>query len=356
MKNKQIKLLENLIKIPSPSGFENKLAEFIKKELSKYIPLNIITIDFHNNVIVKIKGTTGKTVMIDAHLDQIGFLVNNIDKEGYISFIPIGGHDVNLLSGRELLILAEKSKKYIKAVIGKKPIHLLNDNDYDNLTFKDFTIDIGVRKRNQVNRYISIGDPIVMKPSFDNLLENYYTGSGFDDKAGCFVLIETIKEILRSSKKSIPNLIFTFSSQEELGCKGAKELVRRFKPDLFIGLDVTFATDYPDVDEREAGRCELGKGITLYKGVNIDRDALKLIKSIARNNKIKLQYQATNSGGYNADEVSSENDGIKILNVAIPLRNMHTNVEILNFKDLISCIKLFKSFLLNRRLGKVLEK
>lgn len=358
MENTKIKLLKTLINTPSPSGYEDKLANIIRKTLLNYMPRTKVSIDFHKNVVAIIEGKTKKKVMIDAHLDQLGFIVYNIDKDGYISLSSIGGHDLSILRGRKVLVLSERRRPF-EAVIGTKHAHLIEDEGKDELPNKttDLTLDIGVRKRRQVSKYVSIGDPLIISPSFDNLTEEYFTGSGFDDKAGVYILIQTIKEIRRQSKKPKPTLIFTFSSQEELGCKGAKELVRRYKPNLFIGVDVTLATDCYEVDEREAGKCELGKGIMVTKGVNIHRPSLKLMQSIARCNKVKIQYQATNGNeGFNADDVASENDGIRILNLGVPCRNLHSPVEIINLKDLNYGVRLLKHFLLSKKLGKVIEK
>lgn len=355
--NKDIKLLKDLITIPSPSGFERPLSEYIKKELLNYLPRTRIEIDKHNNVIATIKGKTDKVVVIDAHSDQLGFLVNNIDKEGYISLISIGGHDNSLLRGRKVLVLTTK-KGILKGVIGSKPIHLIEDES-DELPDKttDVTLDVGIRKRKQVLSRISIGDPVVLQPEFDELTEGYYTGSGFDDKAGCFILIETIKTITRKRLKPLPTLKFVFSVQEEIGCKGAKEMAYRFKPDLFVGVDVTFSTDQPDVYERETGRCVLEQGLAVYKGVNIHRPSVTLLSSIAKNNKIKVQYLATaGAGGTDAKSIANLCGGIKIIDLGIPLRNMHAPVEVINIKDLRNGSKLLTEFLTNKRLNSVIEK
>ena len=359
MKKNNEKLLKSLIFTPSPSGYEGKLAEVIRKELLNYVPRTKIVTDFHNNLVVKIDGTSDKTVMIDAHSDQLGFMVFNIDRFGYISLISIGGQDLSITRARRVLVLSEKRKPF-EAVISTKHAHLIDyrkEKDEIPEHTTDLTLDIGIRNRRQVMKYISIGDPLIIVPSFDNLTEDYYSGVGFDDKAGVYVLMQTIKEIRRQHKKPIPTLLFAFSSQEEIGCKGAKELVRRYKPDLFVGLDVTCATDSYEVDEREAGRCELGKGITLIKGVNIHRPSLKLMQSLARCNKVKVQYQANNGDeSTDADVVGNENDGIRLLNLGIPCRHLHSPVEIINTKDLNYATKLLKHFLLSRKLGKVIEK
>lgn len=353
--SKDIKLLKSLISIPSPSGFEKTLANSIRQTLLQYLPRTRVEIDFHNNVIATIKGKSDKVIMIDAHSDQLGFLVNNVDRQGYISLIPIGGHDISLLRGRKVIILSDKGK--VNGVIGTKPIHLIDD-EKEEIPEKttDLTLDIGIRRRRQVLRYIKIGDPVILQPEFSQLIDDYYTGSGFDDKAGCFLLIQTIKQIINSKRKPIPTLKFVFSSQEEIGCRGAREVVRRENPSIFIGVDVTFATDQYEVNERETGKCQLGRGLAIYKGVNIYRPAVALLESTARRKKIKIQYLATTGTGTNAGYVANTLGGIKVIDLAIPLRYMHSNVEVINMKDIRTGVKLLKSFLLNRRLGRIIQK
>ena len=356
--NKEIKLLKNLVEIPSPSGYEKKSSEFIRKELLQYLPKTKIEIDFHNNVIATIIGRDKKrTIVIDAHQDILGFLINNVDKEGYISLVSIGGHDISLLRGRKVLIITSKNG-ILKGVIGSKPIHLIeNETDEIPNNTTDVTLDIGIRRRKKVLSYISIGDPVVIKPEFDKLIEDYYTGSGFDDKAGCFMLIEIIKNIVKQKRKPACNLKFVFSVQEEIGCKGAKEIAYRYKPDLFVGVDVTFSTDQPDVDERVTGRCILGEGIGIYKGINIHQQSVALLNSIAKNSKTKIQYLTTaGAGGTNAKSVANMCGGLKIVDFGIPLRNMHTSVEIINMKDIKEGIKLLTKFLIDKKLSKIIKK
>lgn len=355
MKNKQIKLLESLVKIPSPSGFEENIAEFIRQELLQYLPKTKVTIDSQNNVIAIIKGTSEKTVMIDAHADEIGFVVKNIDKEGIISIEYIGGGDNSILSARNLVILTDRGK--INAVVDRKHAHLVKEEEDEAIEhIHEASVDIGIRKRKKVTSIVKVGDPVVYRPSFNHLREGFFSGYGFDDKSGCFILMEVIREIVKSKKKPVPTLIFTFSAQEETGGKKCRPLIKKYKPNLFIEADVTFATDYPEVDEREAGRCELGKGIVLYRGVDIYKQAEKLMEATAKRFKIKFQRQAsTGNIGYTATEVTHEGNGIKALILSIPLRNMHTSVETINLKDLIYGINLLTNFLLHRKLNKILK-
>ena len=358
MKKNQIKLLESMVEIPSPSGYEEEIAEFIKYRLLKFLPKSKVSVDFQNNVTAVIPGTSDKVVMIDAHLDQVGFTVVNVDRKGFISLHYIGGGDKSILSARDLVILTDKGS--INAVVNRRHAHLVDEeSDADVGSMIEAAVDIGPRSRKKVLSAVKIGDPVVYQPVFKHLRESFYAGPGMDDKVGCFVLLEAIKEIVKSKKKPIPTLVFVFSSQEETWGKKLRPIVKKYKPDLFIEVDVTFATDWEDEDDlqREVGRCDLCAGPVIYRGVEIDKACFKLVSSVARTHKIKTQIQASaGSIGYSSTEVTHEGDVVKALIFGIPLRNMHTPVEIISMRDLNYTIQLLTKFLLHRRIVKVLEK
>jgi len=357
MRKNKIDLLKNLISVPSPSGFESRIAEFIKKELLKYIPKTKLKIDNQKNLIVTIEGKVKKSIIIEAHADEIGFIVTNVDSKGLISLQYIGGGDTQILTARHLNILT--SKGIVNAVINRKHSHLIGDEDDEKIdNIHDAQVDIGIRGRKNVLKQVKIGDPVVYQPIFEKLSEDkkqgqFVAGYGFDDKSGCFILIETIKEIIKSRKKPEYTLHFVFSAREEIG-NPPKKLTRELKPELYVGLDVTFATDYGEGLEKEVGRCELGKGIVVYRGVNIHNETVKLLDRIAKKNKIKIQYQASvGNMGYNATSMVDICD--RIVNISQPLRSMHTCVETINLKDLNYGIQLLKHFCLSKELKRVLR-
>lgn len=357
MRKNKIDLLKNLIEISSPSGFEDKIVEFIKNELLKYLPKNKIKIDNQKNLIATIDGKRKQSIMLEAHTDIIGFILTNIDSKGLISIQYIGGGDKQILSARHLNILT--SKGVVNAVVNRKHAHLIDDEDDEKIDkISEAEVDIGIRGRKLVSRQVKIGDPIVYQPFFRKLSEDkkqgqFLTGRGFDDKSGVFILIEAIKEIIKSKRKPEYTLNFIFSAREEIG-NPPKKLTKELNPILYICVDVTFATDYGDNNlEKEVGRCELGKGIVIYRGVNIHNKSVKLLNTLAKKHKIKIQMQASVGNiGYNATEMLSICD--KIVIFAPPLRCMHTSVETINAKDLIYGINLLKNFLISKELKKIL--
>ena len=354
MTKRQLDLLRDLVLQPSPSGFEKEIAHFIERQIPA--GKRTVEVDFLNNVAVVIPGRTNDCVMIDAHLDQVGFIVSNIDDNGQISFLPIGGTECSIMGSKNLLILTEKGP--INAVINQKAAHHVEDSDAECIQHSyDALVDIGIRGHRKVSQVVQIGDPAVYKPTFEHLQDGYYTGSGLDDKVGCFVLIEVIRNILRSGKQPPQTLVFTFSSQEETGGRKCRPLLKQFGPSAFIEVDVTFATDWDAKswdNERQAGRCDLGAGPVLYRGVDVDPGCFKFLKTDARKVRVPIQIQAsTGDIGYTATEISHEAHGIRAMIFGIPLRNMHSSVEIVNTKDLSGSIKVLTQTLLTRSLGRI---
>lgn len=354
MRKQQLDLLRELVVTPSPSGFERRVAEFIAKQ----IPAGglSVEIDFQHNVIVVVPGETNDYVMIDAHLDQIGFIVNNIDDNGQISLLPIGGAEASIMSNKNLVILTEKGP--INAVVNRKPAHQIENSEDEAIeAAHEALVDIGIRGDKAVRKIVEIGDPVIYKPMFEPLAGDYYTGSGLDDKVGCFVLIEVIRNILKAKEKPQNTLVFTFSSQEETGGRKCRPLLKRFGPSTFIGVDVTFASDWDEKSwdhERQVGRCVLGEGPVLYRGVDIDPTVVKWLRTDARKHRVPIQIQAsTGDVGYTAAEVSNEAHGIRAMVFGIPLRNMHSAVEIVNTKDLMQCVKLLSASLVKRPYGRI---
>jgi len=346
-----LSLLKNLVLIPSPSGYERYIAHSIYDYLTKN-KIDNVSIDHLHNVSVVFKGKLPFTVLVDAHLDTIGFIITHISKEGFIKVNWIGGSIDTITRGREVIILKELEGKVIPAVIDIKHAHLVRDESDDVLVGKlsDISLDIGIRKHKAVSKIVSIGDPVVFTPTFNILYEDknntYLYGSGFDDKVGCYILIETIKKLTKNFKpKNFPTIIFTFTSLEESTQAGILEVIKRYKPDVFIEIDVGFASDYPDVDEKEIGLFEVGKGVGIVKGVGLSNYLIDKVITIAKYNKIKFQVIADSGNtGYVSDKAPKHRVK-KTMLFTIPLRNMHTPVEIISTIDIKSSIKLLYTVL-----------
>lgn len=356
MTDSDLILLKSLINIPSPSGFEDNIAQFLYDTIVAKIGIANVKIDKYKNVIATLKGQdSSKTVVIGCHTDQIGFIVTNVNRYGKISIQYIGGGDSTILTARHLDILTEKG--VVPAVIDRKHAHLVYDEESElNYAPEQADVDVGLRNREDILKYIQIGDPVVYMSDFRNLSNNYYAGYGFDDKAGCFMLLKIIEKL---AKRKLPHdIVFVFYAQEETGSAKIVPILKELEPNLYIECDVTFATDYGSEDEyeEEVGKCELGSGCVLYRGVDIDKDSWKLITHISKIKKIPYQIQASQgrNSGYVPLDFSVFSGHAKTLVCGIPLRNMHAPTEIINSNDLIYGTNLLSYFLTSKKLKDIL--
>lgn len=335
-----LKFFKDLVLAPSPSGFEQPAQDVYRQYVEKYA--DEIKTDVHGNVIAKKNGTGNLRFMVVGHADEIGLMVNYIDDNGFIRFVPIGGVDTSILPGLRVQIYHEK--KVIKGVIGKKPIHLLKPEERKNAAkLEDLWIDIGASDKKDAEKKVSIGDPITFMPGLDILNEDIITTKATDNKAGVYIAGLLLKELY---KKKIEANIFAVSSvQEEIGLRGAITSSYGIDPHVAIAIDVTHAIDYPGLSKEQLGETNLAKGPTITVGANINPQVYKLMKKAADQAKIDYQIQAAPRGtGTDANAIQLSRSGVATGLISIPNRYMHTPSEIISTKDLDSSVKLLTEF------------
>ncbi len=264
IEHEEFDLYKKLVYAPSPSGFELQAQKVFLNYSKEY--LDKIGPDVHGNIIGVKKGKSNFNVMIIAHVDEVGILVNYIDEEGFISFRPIGGIDPAILPGSRVRI-CNNSGDYV-GIIGKKPIHLSKSDDgKSSVKIEDLWIDIGVKSKSEANEKVSVGDIITFEPYFKLLDNEFIISNAADDKAGVFAMCQLIKRL--SGIPTYPTIYYVSSVQEEIGLRGAKTSAFNIEPDICIAVDMTHATDYPSMDKRQYGDIKLGAGVVITKGANI---------------------------------------------------------------------------------------
>ncbi|MCK4502741.1 MAG: M42 family peptidase, partial [Desulfuromonadales bacterium] len=237
--------LKELVEIPSPSGYEQPAQRIIKKQLA--VTADSMHTDVMGNLIAELKGAGGPRVMLAGHCDEIGFMVQFVDDRGFIYFGAIGGVDPHLSPGQRVLIHTEQGE--VPGVIGKKAIHLIEPKDRDKvISLKKQFIDIGCVTRDEVEVLIQIGDPVTFAVGVQTLQNDRATSRAFDDKMGAFIVTEVMKQI--KEQGTIAADLFAVSTvQEEIGLRGAATSSYGVNPDVGIVVEVTHATDYPDVEQ-----------------------------------------------------------------------------------------------------------
>lgn len=327
--------LRNLLSAPSPSGYEEQASKVFYDYVKDFTKTEFV--DHIGNTVVSV-GHGDTAIMLSAHIDEIGLLVQHIDDKGFIHFISDGGIDKKVLPGSTVTI--HTSQGVVHGVIGKSPIHVeYNSDDKDKaIKIKDLKIDIGAQNKEEAS-HVSIGDPITICDIPLELGSNRFSGRGLDDKVGVFIVAEVMKEL---SKLNLDNVTVygVACTQEETSASGAIGAAMKIDPHYSIDFDVTFATDDDYVSANEWGDIKLGKGGAIAYGVDSNNALAKRVKKLCQEGNIPYQEFAKECGGTNTVYIKQSSTDAQTLLLSIPNRNMHTQVEVCDYRDLKSLIEM----------------
>lgn len=321
--------LKELLKTHSPSGMETEGVECFLNYLGGG------DVDKIGNGIVKY-GEGKHSLLLSGHIDEISLRIQNIDEKGFVYFVKNGGTDTKVLLGSTVTILNRRGK--VKGIIGKAPIHIETAEERKSVNFKKMKIDIGVSSKAEAQKLVEIGDIIIVDGNFIELNENRFVSRGLDDKLGVFIVAEVIKRLQKNEEnqiKSLHNLTIYASActQEETGGSGAVNL-GKINPDFSIDYDVHFASDDGFVSSNEYGNVVLGEGGAICHSVDCNHRLVNIIKDACDENGIPYQPFSKGSGGTNTIKIKNSAFNCETALLSIPLRNMHTQVEMADYRDL----------------------
>lgn len=315
-------LMKRLSNCYGPSGREKLIREMIIEEIKDYA--DEINIDKLGNLIARKKGT-GKKILYSAHMDQIGLIITHVDEKGFLRFANVGG-----LNAKELLGIRMIFDNGFEGVICQEEL-----KDNEKLTTGKLFLDIASTDKEFVKNNFRIGDMCVFKSEYyEN--EDCVICKAADDRIGCYILIEAIKNHPATDN----DVYYVFSVQEEVGCRGAKTAGFAIDPDLVIALDVTATGDTPDGIKMDV---KLGEGAAIKLKDNLiitHPDVKGLLTDLAEKNNIKYQYEVLEFGGTDAGVIHISREGVPGGVISVPTRNVHTSGEIFNKSDVLECIKL----------------
>jgi len=331
-------LLEKLSNACGVSGREDEVREALRQELAPYV--DEMWTDPLGNLIMR-KGDGPVKVMLDAHMDEVGFCVGDITPEGYLKLKKIGGLDDRVLPGREVWV----TQRRIPGVLGAKAWHLCSAEERRKaIPFKEMYVDLGCRSRAEVEALgVELGDPVYFATIFEHFSPRVVKGKAFDDRAGCAVL----GGVLQGEAHPGITLYAAFTVQEEIGLRGARVAAYNLNPDLAISLEGTGCANVPGVDPKET-ITNMGEGpvISLMDAAGIPNlRVFNLLVEAAREAGIRYQFRRLTSGGTNAGRIALERAGIPACTVSVPCRYIHTNAALLNLDDLEGAVSLIHHFL-----------
>jgi len=345
--DQSLKFFKEYINNASPVGFETRGQKLWLEYLKPYVDSHYT--DSYGTAVGIIDAANKFKVVIEAHADEISWFVNYVTPEGLIYLKRNGGVDHQTAPASRVFIHGKKG--IVKAVFGWPAIHTrmgTADQKETQPRTDNLWLDCGARNRKEVEALgIHIGAVVTYQEGFDELANNHYVGRAFDNRAGGFMIAE-VARLLKENNKKLPfGLYIVNAVQEEIGLRGAEMIARRIKPDIAIITDVTHDTTTPMINKNVEGDVSCGKGPSLAYAPAVHNKLLALVEKVAADKKIPVQWRAlSRSTGTDTDSFAYANDGCPSVLISLPLRYMHTTVEILHKDDIENTIRLMYETLL----------
>ncbi len=316
------------------TGDEQKVRAVLKEMITPFV--DSIEVDTIGNLFGIVKGETDFKVMLDAHMDEIGFIVKYIDSNGFIRVAKVGGQNIRVLPGSKVLIHGNSGRE-VPGVFGEKSIHLMPVEERKKpAELEKLFIDIGVRNKKEAEGLVALGDYVTFNTGLERFAEgDRVYGKALDDRVCCYIIYEVLKRIKQSGKKPKYTIIAEFSTRGATVGSFAKT------PDVAIILDVSHSIDYPGVNKQEDGETVMGKGPEVSIGPNLNPKITKSIIETAKKHNIPIQIGIEPGiTGTNARAIQMTKDGVACALMAPPLRYMHTAIELCDMNDIELNIQL----------------
>ena len=332
--------LRTLLSTPGPSGFEQAPAAVWRTEASSFADL--VDWDVLGNSYAWLGEPSGPAVVIEGHIDEIGFIITYVDDEGFIWFDKIGGWDDQVVVGQRVRIASEGG--HVQGVIGKKAAHLLKPADRRKVTeIADLWIDIGAANKQEALARVQIGDPVVLDVEPLELTDELWVSRSIDNRVGAYVALEAFR-LLKDDRPSV-SVVAVAATQEEINMSGALHLSFRVKPMVGIAIDVTHATDYPGAGKKTDNEVKLGGGPVLTRGSSINPRVFTGLRDAAAQLGVSTPIQAAaRASGTDADAMLRSGAGVAPGLVSIPNRYMHSPNEVIHLRDLEDAARVIAAF------------
>ncbi len=331
------KYLKELCLLCGASGNENSVREYICRNAETYG--DSIKIDSLGNLIIEKKGAnrSPKKLMISAHMDEVGLIVTYINDDGTMQIAPVGGIDASVVIGRPVVVDGN-----INGVIGAKPVHLLNSKQRKELPeFSELYLDIGAENKEQAEKLISLGTYVHFLPSFTKMGSSKVRSKALDDRIGCAIMLELLKEDLPY------DVTFAFLVQEEVGLRGAKAAAYSVDPDVAIVLEATTAADITGA-EGDAKVCSLGNGPVVSfmdRSTIYDRELYSIAFEECKKMDIPCQTKTRIAGGNDSGTIHLSRGGVRTIAISAPCRYLHSPSCVADMNDIENCLKLTRAMI-----------
>lgn len=333
-------LLDQLLRTPSPSGYEAAAAK-VWREAAGFAEIS--TDGLGSSVATIGDDDAAPLVAVVGHIDEIGLVVTHIDEKGFLYFEPIGGWDPQILVGQRVTVTGNSGQ--VPGVAGRKPIHLLEPEQRKKVVkLREMHLDIGATDRDEALELVSVGDPVVIECEPMPVAGTRLVSRSMDNRLGSYVALEALRRCHENAKLKA-RFAAVAAVQEEIGLFGSRTATFTVKPDLAVAVDVTHATDAPGVDEKEVGSHPFGSGAVIGRGSTLSPKVYELLREAAEAEGIPYSIGASGNATHtDADSIQISRTGIPAGLVSIPLRYMHSPVEMVDLADVEAAVRLVVAF------------
>ncbi len=335
------RLLLDLLAARGPSGYESAPAAVWREEAGTFAQVSSDVVGTPRALVAARPGQDGppRRLLVVGHIDEIGLIVTHIDDEGYLWFQGVGGWDAQILVGQRVVL--DTVDGPITGVVGKKPVHLLREEERKKVAdIRDMHFDIGARDGEDARARVRIGDTAVIDAQPIVLPNGRLIARALDNRLGSFVALEAAR-LVAAAGGADWELAAVAAVQEEITFGGSRTSSFALEPDAAIVVDVTHATDAPGIDVKEAGKHELGSGPVINRGSTLSHGLFELLRETAEAEQIPYTIEASaRATGTDADAVHASRRGVPTGLVSIPLRYMHSPVELVQIDDVRACARL----------------
>jgi putative aminopeptidase FrvX len=334
-------VLRRLLAAPGPSGYEQPAAAVFREAAAAFAE---VTHDTVGSTVARVAGTAaGPSLAIVGHIDEIGLIVHHIDDDGFLWFTGVGGWDPVILVGQRVEIATRNGP--VIGVVGKKPIHLLKEDERKQAPeLKNLHIDVGAKDGDDARSRVRIGDVAVIACEPVELPNDRVISRSMDNRLGCYVALEAAR-LVAEAGDATGDIAAVAVTQEEVTFAGARTTAYSLDPDIAIVVDVTWATDQPGLDEKELGRHKFGSGPVLTRGSTLHPLVFEKLREAGEAEGIPFTVAASSRAtGTDADAFHISRGGIPTAVVSVPLRYMHSPVEMVQLDDVDNAAKLIAAF------------
>lgn len=340
MNDDQFAFFKQVVETTGPSGYEQDTQRVWRDRIEA--AADSVKLDSLGNAIAVLNPGGNPSVLIDAHIDEIGFIVRYIDDDGYIYWSSIGGFDPSTLAGNRVTINGKNGPVY--GVMGRKPIHLLDPEERKKSPeLKNMWIDIGVTSREEAQALLSIGDAGGRAAGMHRLQGNLVTANSLDDRIGSYVLAESFRNLAESKPQAA---VYAASSvQEEIGLRGARVSAYDANAMIGIALEVTWTSDHPQAPKTELGSVRVGQGPVIFRGANTNPLVFERLVAAAEAAGTPYQIDAI-AGGTPTDQnaMQMSRSGMATGLVSVPTRYLHTASEVASTDDIDAAVAIVTRF------------